>query len=340
MIALALWAGEALALNFQDCLDKEKAGASLKDQRDCYKKLAAPAASDEKPVPAAVAPVTQKPAESARPKSMLLDAWDPDMNKVLSAYRQNYFLPISVSSNPNNAPTSPNPANQVPFSYPLNNTEAKFQFSFKARLWAEDNRDWALWFGYTQLSLWQFWDASHSRPFRESNYEPEIILSKRFPEASGYSPKLLNIAIDHQSNGQSNPRSRNWNRIYVQAGFENDDFLGGRLVLQPRIWTRIFKERDPTQDDNSDITHYLGYGDVELRYVNHYELSAIARMRSLQLDFSYPFEEILQKFSPQWHSDFNFHVQYFTGYGESLIDYNQRHSTWGIGLSLPVGNQR
>ncbi|HQT26603.1 MAG TPA: phospholipase A, partial [Burkholderiales bacterium] len=142
--------------------------------------------------------------------------------------------------------------------------------------------------------------------------------------------------VDHQSNGQSNPRSRSWNRLYVQAGFEDDHFNGGKLILMPRLWTRIFKEKDPLQDDNPDITHYLGYGDVQLIYVNHYSLSAIARIRSLQLDYSYPIDGILKHFSSDWHSDFDFHVQYFTGYGESLIDYNHRQSVWGVGVSLPV----
>lgn len=346
VLAASLWSGSAFALSFQDCLDLEKSGAPMKAQRDCYKALAAPARRAmpaRNTIPAMTNPPMQKipPAEPATQESYLLDAWDPDQKNVLSAYRQNYFLPISVSSNPNNAPTSPNPDNRVPFSYPLDNKEAKFQFSFKAKLWAEDSRDWALWFGYSQLSFWQFWDPSHSRPFRESNYEPELIVSKRFSnEGSSFAPRLLNVAVDHQSNGQSNPRSRSWNRLYVQAGFENDNFHGGKLIVMPRLWARILQESNPAQNDNPDITHYLGYGDIELRYFNHYEFSAIARIRSLQMDFSYPLEELLRHFSPDWHSDFDLHLQYFTGYGESLIDYNQRHSTWGVGLSLPVGDQR
>ncbi len=332
----AFWVSTAHALTFEDCLDLEKSNAPLVQQRDCYKRLAAPAKAPIKQTKAAPAKQAAKALNEGE-TSLLLSQWDPEGNGMLSAYRQNYLLPISNSSNPNNAPTSPNPNNRVPYSYPLDNTEAKFQFSFKSRLWRDDNRDWAMWFGYTQQSFWQFWDPSHSRPFRESNYEPELIASKRFTkESSGLAPKILNVAIDHQSNGQSNPRSRSWNRIYVQAGFEDDHFDGGKLIVLPRIWARIFQESDPTQNDNPDITHYLGYGDIQLIYVNGYELSAIARIRSLQLDYAYPFDKILNYFSPDWHSDFNFHLQYFTGYGESLIDYNYRQSTWGVGVSLPL----
>lgn len=344
-LILAFWAGSAQALSFRDCLKMEQDNAPLAAQRDCYKNLASPAANvpkaaenpaehqDAKPA----APISEKTAKPSPEKSMLLSTWDPDQSGAISMYRQNYFLPIANSSNPNNAPTSPNPNNRVPYSYPLDNTEAKFQFSFKSRVWAQESSDWAMWFGYTQQSFWQFWDASHSRPFRESNYQPELILSKRFldPATSAFAPKLLNIAIDHQSNGQSDPRSRSWNRLYVQTGFENDDFQGGTLVLLPRLWTRI-QVSNPSQNDNPDITHYLGYGDVQLLYFNHYELSATARIRSLQLDYSYPLEEILRYFSPDWRSDFDLHLQYFTGYGESLIDYNHRQNVWGVGVSLPV----
>jgi phospholipase A1 len=339
----AFWIPVAHALTFGDCLNLEKGNAPLVAQRDCYKRLAMPAeqATVEPPekqrVKAAPIRRTAKAPNENPAEDLLLSQWDPVENGILSAYRQNYLLPISHSSNMNNAPTSPNPNNQVPYSYPLDNTEAKFQFSFKSRLWRDDNRDWAAWFGYTQLSFWQFWDPSHSRPFRESNYEPELIVSKRFTkDASGLAPRLLNVAIDHQSNGQSNPRSRSWNRIYVQAGFENDDFDGGKLIVLPRIWARVFQESDPAQNDNPDITHYLGYGDIQMIYLKGYELSAIARMRSLQLDYSYPFDRILNYFSSDWHSDFDFHLQYFTGYGESLIDYNYRQNTWGVGVSLPL----
>ncbi len=330
LLALAFISMPVHALDFQDCLNLEKSNAPLAAQRDCYKNLASRAEPQAHEAPS---PGIAKAAQD----SILLSEWDPEQRNPISTYRQSYFLPISNSSNPNNAPTSPNPSNSVPYSYPLDNTEAKFQFSFKSKLWTADSRDWAAWFGYTQLSFWQFYDPSHSRPFRETNYEPELILSKRlFGDGQGLEPRLVNIAVDHQSNGQSDPRSRSWNRLYVQAGFEDDDFHDGKLILLPRLWTRIFKERDPLQDDNPDITHYLGYGDVQLIYVNRYSISAIARIRSIQLDYSYPLDGIMKYFSPDWHSDFDLHLQYFTGYGESLIDYNYRQSVWGVGVSLPV----
>ena len=119
--------------------------------------------------------------------------------------------------------------------------------------------------------------------------------------------------------------------MYLQLGFEKDDEKGNILIVQPKIWARVFQEKDPLQNDNPDITHYLGYGELEVRYLHDktWQLSALARIHSFQADAAFP----LDNFGGS--SDFNLHFQYFTGYGESLIDYNQRHSTLGVGISMP-----
>lgn len=257
--------------------------------------------------------------------------WTPS-DPLLRVYKQNYFLFYSHSSQPNSAPTSPNTKDQAPFSYPLDNKEMKFQISIKAHMLGEARH--TMWFGYTQLSFWQIYDTEHSGPFRDTNHEPELIYSYR-PESlslgSGISAKFLNSGIVHQSNGQALPRSRSWNRMYVQVGLESDFGDNGKLALLPRAWRRL-GGGGTADDDNPDIMHYLGYGDIEARYYyGQGVLSAIAKRRSLQLDLAIPAPSL---FGIKVHNT-DFHLQVFSGYGESLIDYNQRHSTVGIGMSLP-----
>lgn len=264
------------------------------------------------------------------PHSDLAADWTPS-DQALRVYKQIYFLAYSHSSQPNNAPTSPNIQNQVPFSYPLDNKEMKFQISVKGHMLGEGRH--TLWFGYTQLSFWQVYDTKHSGPFRESNHEPELVYSYR-PEnlslGSGINASVLNSGIVHQSNGQALPRSRSWNRIYVQAGLERNFGDNGKLALLPRVWKRI--GAGTLDDDNPDITHYLGYGDLETRYYyGQGVLSAIARIHSLQLDLAIP-APLLGGI--KLHNT-DLHLQLFDGYGESLIDYNQRHRTFGVGISLP-----
>ena len=263
--------------------------------------------------------------------------WEPS-NAPLNIYKQSYMLLYARSSQPNDMPTSPNPQNQVTSATPLDNRDFKFQFSIKHDL--ADFGNWGtLWFGYTQLSFWQLYDAANSRPFRENDYEPELIYSIRpdelLPELWP-GPGIFNVGLVHQSNGQSDPRSRSWNRIYIQPGFEKDFGSDHKLIVLGRLWHRIAEQ--PANDNNPDITHYLGHGDLELRYSQrgNWEASLLVRKRSWQLDLSAPWTSWrwLVNAIPGEHNT-NIHFQYFSGYGESLIDYNQRHSTWGLGLSFP-----
>lgn len=261
--------------------------------------------------------------------SGIAEEWTPS-DEPIRVYKQNYFLIYSHSSKPNNAPTSPNPANQVPYSYQLDNKEIKFQISLKAHLMGENRH--ALWFGYTQLSFWQAYDRGHSSPFRESDYEPELIYSYRpeNPGLSSVSTKFINAGLVHQSNGQQLPRSRNWNRFYIQIGMESDFGEHGKLAFMPRWWKMM--GGSAIDDDNPDIIHYLGRGELETRY--YYKqgvLSAIARKHSMQLDLALPAPRMLGVLI----QNANFHLQYFNGNGESLIDYNQRHLTYGLGISMP-----
>lgn len=333
------------AASLRECHAKERNNAPIEDQLACYKSLAesqAPTSqleSKTQPLPESQhdqGSDTGKNTAAGREYGLVAE-WNPGQENALTTYKQNYLLPLDNSSNPNNAPTSPNPNNQVPFSSPLNNKEVKFQFSIKTKLgsWGSNHTN-TLWMAYTQQSFWQFFDTGHSRPFRESNYEPEVIYSKRFlsgDQGKQFQLRILNAGIVHQSNGQSDPRSRSWNRLYVQPGFEKDFAGGGKFIVLPRLWLRVLQEENPLNNDNPDITHYLGYGDIEVRYLGNtkQQYSLFARIRSLQIDLAYPINKVL----PIKRSDLNAHFQYFTGYGESLIDYNQRHSSWGIGISLP-----
>lgn len=265
------------------------------------------------------------------PGRSLESEWAPSRDTPLTVYRQNYAL-VTKTFDPNNAPTSPNPVNQVPFTYPLDYKELNFQFSVKSS-WHQFGEYTVLWFAYTQNSFWQFFDTQHSRPFRDNNYEPEFILSHRFVEGQNtFAPlpslKLINLSQLHQSNGQSDPRSRSWNRFYVQAGFEHN-FGGDKLLILPRYWWRDFKETTPTDDNNPDILSYMGHGDIEFRYYQNTTMSIytlMLRSKATQLDFAYPLKYL---------DNANIHLRYFTGYGESLIDYNQKHHTVGVGISLP-----
>lgn len=254
--------------------------------------------------------------------------WEPA--NELKSYKKNYLLLYAYSSQPNNLPTSPNPLAQVLTPYALDNRDIKFQISLKHDI-ADFQEFGSLWLGYTQLVLWQYYNRSRSQPIRETIYEPELIYSLRPSDFS-----ILNFGAVHQSNGESNPRSRSWNRAYIQPGLEIGDD-GWRMVLLARWWQRI---KEPAlADDNSDIVNFLGYREFELRYIEdeNWEISVISRIHSTQLDIAAPWSSWLL-LDESYEHNINVHLHYFNGFGESLLDYNQSHVTWGVGVSFPFDN--
>ena len=208
----------------------------------------------------------------------------------------------------------------------LDSIESKFQLSFKVKA-LEDlfGSDADLWVAYTQQNHWQVYNDDISSPFRETNYEPEVFVT--FParyDFLGLTGRFVNLGFVHQSNGRSDILSRSWNRVYAQFGFE----AGDRFNLLFKPWYRI--EEDADEDDNPDITDYLG--DFELvgtyRLGNH-SLTALGRTGFdfergfLQLSWAFPVYQNLRGY-----------VQATTGYGESMIDYNHNQNTIGIGVLL------
>lgn len=268
------------------------------------------------------------------PNSSLLDKrWELSTDSKLGtwnirAHQPVYLLPAFWTSDRNEFPQSPNPNNTVDEKQNLKSTEAKFQLSLKTKA-AEnlfgDNGD--IWLGYTQSSRWQVYNAEESRPFRETNYEPEASLIFRTNyEILGLNARLLGMTFNHQSNGRADPLSRSWNRVMLNLGFERDNFA---LMLRP--WYRI--EEDAKDDNNPDIENYVGRGDLTAFYRwNDHDFSLMLRHSlkggddshgAVQFDWTFPISGKLRG---------NF--QLFDGYGESLIDYNHRATYVGLGISL------
>ncbi|WP_083468479.1 phospholipase A [Stenotrophomonas pictorum] len=246
----------------------------------------------------------------------------------LRAYKPVYLLPAFWTSKPNVMPRSPNPANSVTQAEELESTELKFQLSFKTKV-AEnlfgDNGD--LWVGYTQSSRWQAYNSEISRPFRETNYEPEVMLAFRNGYSLfGWNGRMSAVSFNHQSNGRSDPLSRSWNRVILNVGLDRENWA---VMLRP--WYRIPEGRK--DDNNPDIDDYMGRGDASVIYNrNGHEVALTGRHSlrsgdrahgSLQLDYGFPINNLLRG-----------HVQVFDGYGESMIDYNHRATYVGVGVSL------
>ena len=257
-----------------------------------------------------------------------LDANDPHGILTVREHNPMYLMPVWYNSSPNYAPSSPTRgvALQERFS-DQKRIETKMQVSFKSKI-AEDlfKSRADLWFGYTQKSDWQIYNQGRrSAPFRNTDYEPEIFITQPVKSQLpwGGRIRMLGVGFAHQSNGQSRPESRSWNKVYAMAGME-----WGKLTVIPRVWMRLF-DSSGEDNDNPDLTKYLGYGDVKLQYRlnDKHNFSTTLRYNpksgygAAEAAYTFPIKGKLQGV-----------VRGFHGYGESLIDYNHRQSGIGFGL--------
>lgn len=207
------------------------------------------------------------------------------------------------------------------------NYEVHYQFSLKAPIFIDAfDSSIDIYAAYTNRSFWQIWN--NSGPFRESNHEPEVWLQHQPNyEIFGFRNIFNAVGFNHQSNGQGGVLSRSWNRIFAWFGFEKNN-----LVLGLKPWIRIKEDAD--DDDNPDITDYLGHFELTAAYkYDDHVFSAMSR-NNLESGFSRGAFQFSWSFPLGDYPYFKGYMQYFTGYGESLIDYDQYVNRIGIGLLL------
>jgi phospholipase A1 len=249
---------------------------------------------------------------------------------AVTAHRRNFFLPLTYMVEPNEEPFADLAGGQ---GVDLDNIEAKFQLSVKTTLF--DNvlkKNDAIQFGFTAASFWQVYNKEISSPFRETNYEPEVFWLAPFRWTPwGVDTTLLAVGFSHQSNGQAGSLSRSWNRLYANFIWEKGDY-----VFSFKPWYRIPESNkkepgDPRGDDNPDIGDYMGNFEFTTVYKReHHEFSAMLRNNlssdnkgAIQVEWTFPLFKNLRGYA-----------QYFNGYGESLIDYNERIERIGVGFLL------
>lgn len=245
---------------------------------------------------------------------------------VMTPHYRNYILPVSYWDNPQwNDPTR-NGA-------PIDRIEAKFQISIKTPLWDDFLGGSTLYGAFTSVSYWQVYNTDLSKPFRETNYQPEIFLTRPIDWRLGpIDSELVSFGYMHQSNGQDIPVSRSWDRLFFSYVFKAGSYY---YVIRP--WWRIPEKNkssaiDRTGDDNPDIEHYLGNFEfhVARAFGNHVaeimirnNLNASNNKGAFQLDYSFPFSKRFKGL-----------VQVFTGYGDSLINYDDYETRYSIGILL------
>ncbi|MBL9135891.1 MAG: phospholipase A [Verrucomicrobiales bacterium] len=221
-------------------------------------------------------------------------------------------------------PESPNLKFQVSLRYKIINPDVEF-----GRWW-----QWSqgLHFAYTQTSLWDF--DRPSSPFYDSSYKPEVLWRRDdlFPGAVSWWEQLgLQVGLQHESNGKDGDDSRSLNILYFKPTFLFGQATNLFLAVSPRAFAYVGE-----MPDNEDIADYRGYVDLMLKagwatsvqVAGHFRVGDDFNRGSMQIDLSYPLGELLPNI------DVFLHGQYFNGWGESLLDYDERTWMFRIGLSL------
>ncbi len=277
---------------------------------------------------AEAAPTAMAAVEAAEPEkelSRMVQRWELDQPSKrgvfsFSPHRDTYLLLANYSNGTNDGPFK----DFTPAGLKSQHVELSYQLSFKMKMMESiANSPFDLWFAYTQQSFWQAYNRSASSPFRETNYQPELMAVAPLNFGVGEARlRYVNFGLVHQSNGQTSTLSRSWNRLYAEVGGE----WGQHFSATVRLWQRL--DNAKSDNDNIDISQYMGRGDVRVAYRNAgHEYSLLARRNLsthhgfLQLGWNFPLRDNLKGY-----------LQGSSGYGQSLIDYNYAQMSIGAGV--------
>ncbi|MDX2425014.1 MAG: phospholipase A [Cycloclasticus sp.] len=242
----------------------------------------------------------------------------------LLPHKPNYIMLGYNTSEPNHEPYKQEFSDQ---RADLQHLETKFQISMKLPVvQGVFNGYGDLYAGYTNRSFWQQFNKTNSSPFRDTNHEAESWLSFDTDyDLAGLHNSVIRTGFTHQSNGQSGSLSRSWNRVYTDFILERGD-----VYLSFKPWFRI--SESSSNDDNPDIEDFLG--NFELRglykkqqhsfdFMFRNNLKTGSNRGAIELGWSFPI-----------HKKVRGYVQWFNGYGESMLDYDNHTNSIGFGIQL------
>jgi len=267
----------------------------------------------------------------------------------MQPYHTNFITPFSYANTTYKRHFSTYPDNNIPIEWQkdleyTNHLEFEMQLSFQKPLtynlfgWNE-----YINLAYTQKVWWKVYDES--APFRETNYIPEFFMllpTSDFIDKA-YHLKGVKFGYRHQSNGQEGYKSRSWDRLFVESIWQWNNFF-----INLQVWYRIPEEAkgeafysglnpNDNGDDNPDILDYMGYGDLKIKYLyGRNQINIMLRNNfkieknrgAIQIDWTTPFFNSENTF---WY------VKLFSGYGESMIDYNRNISKVNFGFAFSRG---
>lgn len=206
---------------------------------------------------------------------------------------------------------------------------AKIQLSFKAELLKSSG----FYLAYSQLMIWDIYKTS--APFKDLNYNPELFYRITLDDKDrvGWDFGIY----EHESNGRDGSASRSWDRIYVRyrdVYSINHDY---HLLWNAKLWFPFNMD-----ESNKNLPEYRGIWEINLSLTNIFGetfdesdlilrlypggklyINPIAGGQELTLRMKRKVRKLLLPVV----------VQFFHGYGEYLLEYNNDH----VGLRVGFG---
>lgn len=231
-----------------------------------------------------------------------------DNGPYFTLYKDNYFI---VGTSVGDKPTG-------------ENSDVKFQVSIAQRLTKSTLPGHSyLFLMYSQKCMWNVF--KESMPMRDLNFNPGIGLSKQLIVKDRLIGKAT-LLIEHESNGRDGKESRSWNKISLAAGI----FIDPQVMIHAKYWIPIIDG-----GENRDILKYSGIYQTGLQYMSPNGrfggAITLIKRQGWNLNFNTIVELNYRIFRKE--NQF-FFVQYYNGYGENLLDYNQFHSRLRVGLVI------
>ena len=231
----------------------------------------------------------------------------------IKAHGTNYFLPVSYRYNGKYADTNGHEAKGIETEFQLS---LKYDFSTNLLGFHEIYTA-----AYTQVAFWQLY--AESAYFRELNYNPELFVT--FPVMSfikNVPLKALRFSFEHQSNGRGGEEERSWNYLSLSSYFQFKS-----LFTELKLWHRL----PDNIDYNPNLLDYLGHGHIRFMFPYKKHMTKLllratfSGESAVEVNYSYPISG---------SDDLYLYIKGFSGYGESLIDYDKNVNKVGIGFSI------
>lgn len=203
----------------------------------------------------------------------------------------------------------------------------KIQLSFRVPLLEEVPIN----LGYSQIIFWEL--GENSKPFLDATYNPEFFYRMNLDSSW---LRFVDLGVwEHHSNGKGDDVSRSYDTSYIRTNikYETKSWLAEFGVKFQYLYS--------IDDTNKDIVDYISPLEFQLKFLQRFD----SLFDHLEVIFNFnpggKYGTELNKGGYQLSFDFHlggvkvvpaFYLQYYQGYAETLLNYNEKVSEFRAGF--------